>query len=300
MKARRFAWVTLAACLLPAAVGLAQQGDYRKEYQALLLQRSKDQIAPALEALEKMLPTYPDPTHQREMLLLKADLLNRSKKYAECRAECDKFICAYPLEFDACQAAQAQAVEAYRAEGKLAEALGAARILYGAAGSENAIRIAAHVVSNAFRSVDGSLGRANDFLTWQRFGPNGQDGKSGTADDVKANPLLAVAFPPTDGACDKLYADAIAAQPNTYDGQRAKGFLYLYWGKPKEGAKCFLSAFKMCPEPTVAIAAQELILVGMKAHTGSFWGLDKIFEYISYGPKGKSGTENIPDPFAGL
>ena len=155
-------------------------------------------------------------------------------------------------------------------------------------------------MSHAFRSVDGHLARANDFLTWQRFGPNGPDGKGGTADDVKVNPLLAAAFPPADAASDKLYADAIAAQPDTYDGLRAKGFLNLYWGKPKEGAKCFLAAFRMCPEQAVANAAQELVLVGMKAYTGSFWGLDRIFEYISYGPKGKSGTESIPDPFAGL
>ena len=47
-------------------------------------------------------------------------------------------------------------------------------------------------------------------------------------------------------------------------------------------------------------AAHELVLVGLKAYRASFAGLDSVFEYISYGPKGKDGKKNIPNPFQGL
>ena len=61
-----------------------------------------------------------------------------------------------------------------------------------------------------------------------------------------------------------------------------------------------LLAFKAATFAQVPAACQELVLIGMKAHTASFRGLDRIFDYINHGPKGKSGKENIPDPFAGL
>lgn len=233
--------------------------------------------------------------------LLRAKTLVEAKKPAEARAECDRIICSYPLEVDICQTAQGMAVEAYKAESKFPEALGAARILYDAAGSEQNIRAAAQTIAQAFRSADGNLVRANEFLAYQRFGPNGPDAKPGTADDIKVNQLAQVAYPPADAARDKRFGDAVAAQPATPDGWRAKGYLYVYWGgKAKEGAKAFQTAFRSCPEAAVPQAAQELVLVGMKAVTASFAGLDKVFEFISYGSKGKSGSENIPDPFAGL
>ena len=57
---------------------------------------------------------------------------------------------------------------------------------------------------------------------------------------------------------------------------------------------------KACTDAQVPQAAVELIMVGMKAHTNSFYGLDKMFDFISYGTKGKTGKENLPDPFKGL
>jgi hypothetical protein len=155
-------------------------------------------------------------------------------------------------------------------------------------------------VAQAFRSVDGNLGRANEFLAYQRFGPAGPDGKPNTPDDVKANHLAAAKYPPTNAARDKRFTAAVAAQPNTFEGYRAKGFLYAYWGRPKEAAQQFRLALRACTDAQVPQAANELVLIGMKAHRASFHGLDQIFEYISYGPKGKTGKANIPDPFQGL
>ncbi|KPK82838.1 MAG: hypothetical protein AMJ81_09080 [Phycisphaerae bacterium SM23_33] len=232
--------------------------------------------------------------------LRQADLLAAMKKMPETRAECERIICAYPLEPPVCQAAQRKVVDAYRAESKFAETLGAARTLYDAAGSEQDIRAAAQVVAQAFRSMDGNLGRANEFLAYQRFGPDGADGKPGTADDVKVNHLAGVKYAASSPAREKLFAAAVAAQPKTFEGYRAMAFLYVYWGKPKEAAQHFHLALRACTDAEVPQAASELVLIGMKAYRASFHGLDQVFEYISYGPKGKSGKENIPDPFQGL
>ena len=228
------------------------------------------------------------------------DLLLEQKRPAEARAEYQRIICSYPLEQGACQNAQAKIVEAYRAESQWADALGAARILYDAAGDESSIRNAAQVVAQAFLAADGSLGRANDFLAYQRFGPDGPDGKPKTEDDIAANRLAEVKYPTPSAAANQQFQAAVKAQPDGYEGYRAKGFLYVYWGKPKEGAGQFRLAFKAATLNQVPAASQELVLVGMKAFTASFRGLDRIFEYLSYGPKGKSGKENLPDPFAGL
>ena len=240
------------------------------------------------------------PKQAAEALRRIAAALWEMKKVPEARAEYQRLICACPLDQAACQAAQSRIVESYRAESKWAEALGAARILYDAAGSEQGIRDAAQAVAQAFLAADGNLSRANEFLAYQSFGPDGPDGKPNTPDDIAANRLAEVKYPPFSAEASKQFEAAVKAQPETYDGYRTKAFLYIYWGKPKEGAGQFLLAFKAASLAQVPAAAQDLILIGMKASTASFRGLDRIFEYLSYGPKGKSGKENIPDPFAGL
>jgi tetratricopeptide (TPR) repeat protein len=220
------------------------------------------------------------------------------KMNPQARAEAERVICTYPLEMDTCQAAQAVVVESYKAEGKLKEALGAARVLYDGAGSEKTVSAGAHVVAQMLRAVDGNLGRANDFLGFQRFGPAGPDGKPGTEDDIKANVLATIEYQgPTDPA---KFAAAVAAQPNTVEGYRAKAFLLIYSAKPKEATQQFLAAFRLAPDTAIPGIVQEMVLVGVKAMQASYANLDQVFEFISYGPKGKNGQQNLPNPFAGM
>jgi len=229
-----------------------------------------------------------------------ADLLVMMKKFPQARAACERIICTWPVELPTCQAAQTRIIAAWRAEKKLNETLGAARIFYNAAGGEADIRAAAQAVAVAMRDVDGNVVRANAFLSFQRHGPAGPDKRPGTPDDVRPNHLAAVRYPPPEPGRDQRFTRALAAQPKTPDGHRARAYLYTHWGKTKEAAKSFRLAFQASPEPQVPQAVQELVMVGMKAHTASFHGLGRIFEFISYGPKGKSGKEKLPNPFAGL
>jgi hypothetical protein len=259
------------------------------------------QYEAALKTLGSLAEGVPgDKELQAAVALRTGDVQRLLKKLDAAVAEYERVIYSYPREQNACQDAQSRIVETYRAEGNWAEALGAARILYDAAASEEGIRKAAQTVAQAFLAADGNLGRANEFLSYQRFGPDGPDGKPKTEDDIAVNHLAQVKYPARSALANERFQAAVDAQPRNYEGYRAKGLLYIYWGKPKEGAAQFRLAFKAANFTQLPAASQELVLVGMKACTASFRGLDRIFEYILYGPKGKSGKENIPDPFAGL
>lgn len=262
--------------------------------------RGAKKLPEALAALKRGEKAMLEVRQQTPLALAQLDVLMEMKNYAGLRVEADRVICQYPLELEFCQAAQTKVVDAYRAESKFAECLGSARTLYDAAGSERNIRAAAHVVARAFRSADGNLARANVFLAYQRFGPAGKDAKPGTADDLRVNYLAAVRYPPSSPARTKRFTAAVAAQPKTFVGYRTKAYLYMYWGRPKEATQQFRLAFQISADASVPQAAHELVLVGMKAYRASFAGLDRVFEYISYGPKGKDGKQNIPDPFRGL
>jgi tetratricopeptide (TPR) repeat protein len=272
-------------------------GFYRKAVDCLLRAEKPAEAAAVATKAEASLESA---AHKASFGIRQADLLMGSKDFAKARAAYQRVICAYPLEQGSCQHAQGKVAEAYRAESKWHESLGAARILYDAAGTEQAIRTAAQVVAQAFLAADANLVRANEFLAFQRFGPHGPDGRPDTADDIAANHLANVQYPALDAATNERFQAAIGARPRNYEGYRAKAYLYVYWGKPKEAATHFRLAFKAADLAQVPAAAQELVLVGMKAHTASFRGLDRVFEYINHGPKGKSGEENIPDPFEGL
>jgi tetratricopeptide (TPR) repeat protein len=275
----------------------ALAGLFAKAVDCLLrAEKPADAIATATKAEAAM----ESDSQKASFALRRAEVLLATKKFPEARAAAQHVLCAYPLEQGACQSAQAAVVESYRAESQWDAALGAARILYDAAADEASIRRAAQVVAQAFLAADANLVRANEFLAYQRFGPDGPDGKPRNEDDIATNHLAQVKYPSPSAEANAQFQKAIDAWPANYEGYRAKAYLYLYWGKPKEGAAHFRLAFKAADLAQVPAAAQELVLVGMKAYTASFRGLDRVFEYINHGPKGKSGKESIPDPFAGL
>jgi tetratricopeptide (TPR) repeat protein len=339
MNARQLISIALLVLTALAAAGAAEKSsEYRKELQQAQAHQQAKRYEEALRACQALLDQFKDPAQVREVTWLrietlivagqyeeagkaldalakagaedpklqsavalrKADVLRMLGRFDEARAVCYRAICSVPLEAASCQAAQGRVAQAYRAEQRWAEALGAARILYDAAGTEQTIREAAQVVAQTFLSADGNLGRANEFLTYQRFGRDGPDGKAGTDDDVPVNRLAEVKYPAPSAEVDKQFQAAIDAQPAGYEGRRARAYLYVYWGKPKEAAGQFYLAFKAADLAETPAAVQELVIVGMKAHTASFHGLDRIFDFVSYGPKGKSGKEDLANPFAGL
>jgi len=272
-------------------------GFYRKAVDCFV---KAEKPAEAIAAAQKAEAALQSVSQKAAFGVRAGDLLLEQEKFAEARTQYQSILCAYPLEQSSCRHAQTRIVESYRAESRWDDALGAARILYDAAADEQGIRNAAQIVAQAFLAADADLVRANAFLAYQRFGPDGPDGKRGTEDDVAVNHLASVKYPARDAATDKQFQAAIDAWPRNYEGYRARGYLYIHWGKPKEGAGQFLQAFKAAELKQVPAAVQELVLVGIKAHTASFHGLDRVFEFVNHGPKGKSGKESLRDPFDGL
>ena len=95
-------------------------------------------------------------------------------------------------------------------------------------------------IATALKAIDGHVHRANRFLLYQHHGPAGADGEPGTDDDL-TNPLSDLPsgywakHAPPDKQLDAAFQAAMAEQPDTHLGHRARGRLYLAWGKPDQG-----------------------------------------------------------------
>ncbi len=194
------------------------------------------------------------------------------------------------------------------AEGRTDDALAAAKACYGVFGfgsyvSSSQFARVVSLVADALRAKEGHLVAANDFRRYQIYGPAGPDRRPGTADDLK-NPFEGVALKP-DPERDKLFEQAIAAQPNTPDGHRVRGWLYLLWCKPKDALREFRREFALCSLESSALsrAAQDVAL-GLKALNGTPVGMEAFVQFQRYGPAGPDGRkgtkDDLEDPLAGL
>ena len=194
------------------------------------------------------------------------------------------------------------------AEGRTDEALAAAKACYGVFGfgsyvSSSQFAKVVSLVADALRAKAGHLVAANDFRRYQLYGRAGPDRRRGTADDLE-NPFDGVALKP-DPERDKLFEQAIAAQPDTPDGHRVRGWLYLLWCKPKEALREFRREFALCSLESSALsrAAQDVAL-GLKALNGTPVGMETFVQFQRYGPAGPDGRkgtkDDLEDPLAGL
>jgi len=194
------------------------------------------------------------------------------------------------------------------AEGRTDEALAAAKACYGTYGfspyvSSSQFAKVVSLVADALRAKSGHLVAGNNFRRYQLYGPAGPDRRVGTQDDLK-NPFQGVALE-ADPERDKLFERAIAAQPDTPDGHRTRGWLYLLWCKPKEALKEFKREFALCSLESDALsrAAQDVAL-GLKALNGTPVGMEAFVQFQRYGPAGPDGRkgtrDDLEDPLAGL
>ena len=193
-------------------------------------------------------------------------------------------------------------------EGRLDDAVAAAGANYAAAGfaayvSASSFGRAVDLVGEALRARDGHLVSGNAFRAYQLYGPAGPDRKAGTADDL-ANPFDALTLKP-DPEIDRLFEAAIAAQPISVAGHRARGWFCLLWSKPKKALAEFKREFALCSLETTELsrAAQDVAL-GLKALHGTPVGMEVFADFQRYGPNGPDGRAGTPDdlkdPLAGL
>ena len=233
-----------------------------------------------------------------------AQSLAAKKLCDEAIEQCRTVTACYPDQLDICFQAQ-KLIAACLLQGRDCEAaLAAARVAYGVApNSEKEITEAVNLVMRALKAKHQSLASANEFVAYQSHGPNGEDGKKSTEDDLK-NPLAEVKYtlPPE---VEALFKKTLAGLPTDFRGRRSRGYLYLYWGKSDLALKEFAQRYNDAPLQQKAVdEAIDDLVVALKAHHGHTLAGEQFMAYQKFGPKGKDGksgtADDLTNPLAGL
>jgi len=264
--------------------------------EVLALARSFDESRRLYQEL--MGETYDSETQANYLLRIGKGCLEE-KAYAEAIAVSQRLLTSYPLLTERCAEALKGIYSVYMDQQAYEKALVAAARYYGAAKSAASIKDASLCITQTLRAVDGNLVRTNEYLKFQMLGPAGEDKKLGTADDLK-NPLAA------------LFGDGIAPsaeEVKLLDGALAKfakdprscACILLYFGKPRQALSEFKKIHIACPvgdknfQQTV-----DDMLIALKGINGHVFDGPVLAEYLTYGPKGKSGQEQLTDPLKGF
>jgi len=224
-----------------------------------------------------------------------AQQLAADKRWLDAAGVCQRLVATFPQEPATCFAAQCLAAEALLEARLLDEALGAASVLYGAApNAEKEITEAVNLVMQCLKLKYRSIALANRFVAFQAHGPNGEDGRPGTGDEL-VNPLADVQWAPP-AHIDALFKKTLEGLPEDFAGRRWRGYLYLYWGKPKLALKELVWRFDHAPLQERAInEAIDDVVVGLKAHSGHTLAGEQFMDYQRYGPEGKDGKKGNDD-----
>ncbi len=160
---------------------------------------------------------------------------------------------------------------------------------------------AANEIAVAMKAIDGHVHRANQYLLYQRYGPAGEDGKPDTDDDL-TNPLKELPedywkkHAPPDPDLDAKFQAAIGEQEDTMQGHRARGYLYLAWGKPDKAMAEMKAAYRLCPlRQNDLLRAITDIAVAIKGVDGDIFRANRYLLYMKHGPKGKDGIAGNED-----
>jgi len=205
----------------------------------------------------------------------------------------------FPEAIPQCLAAHKAMISVHLKQPDYSKALLAAKIYFLAAADSRTLQDSVNSVVQAFKAADNNLLRSNEFLRFQKYGPDGMDGKPKTDDDIK-NPLDDVGFP-SEPEIEKSFEETIRKQKKNLQGRRAAAFLYLFWGKPKKALILFNRNYRNCPIDKRGLPrAANDVVVGLKALHGHTLFSKNFYLYQRYGPKGKDeipGTEDdLTDP----
>ncbi len=187
-------------------------------------------------------------------------------------------------------------------QSKTDEALQEARALYFLSSTASFPK-AIDVVSQAFKGTDSNLGRANQFLRFQKYGVAGEDGKIGTSDDLRD--LLAEIPPMQDSVRFQYVTNRIAATPVDMAGYRRRAEMYLYIDRPVDAFMAFTKSLDVCPMTTNELqSATDLLTTLIVRRTKDVTLAEKYVEYVMFGTFGKdsrAGTsDDLTNPVPGI
>jgi tetratricopeptide (TPR) repeat protein len=223
----------------------------------------------------------------------------------------DEALAAYEQAFtdspgvsDGWHEAQKSIVGLLRKSGRLDEALKAARICYDASPNASSIAQSCSLIAGILKDIDKNTTRANAFLAFQEFGPNGKDGIAGNADDL-TNPLASVGYP-SYPAREKAFAKARESMGDDAAASRLRALTFLYSAHPDEALKHMAEYFRRSHLEAYPMQAvvNDMMALGVKPLRGHATGLKPFYEFIRFGPAGPDGQANtaddLKDPFAAL
>lgn len=261
---------------------------------------NKEDVAKWIAAGQEQLARTRDGASRFQMNCARA--YAEKQQWQEAAAECQRLIASFPQSLQDCSDAQKLLVDCLIRLDRGDEAAGAAKVLYGAAGnSQQAITDAVKLAMAALKAKHRAIGPANAFAAFQKFGPDGPDGKKGTQDDV-VNPFADIRWTPPPEV-EAQFNKTLQGLPKDLSGLRARGYLYLYWGKPVAAIAEFARRYEQAPiGQQAADEAVDDLLVALKAHHGHTLAGEPFLDYLKYGPKGKDGkagtNDDLVDPVA--
>lgn len=193
--------------------------------------------------------------------------------------------------------AQGKIVELLTTAGDFKVALQEAHILFNAS-RPSTITQDTQRIADLLTKLDKGRDRADRFLAFQHYGPDGPDGKPGTDDDL-VNPLGEIGY-----TADRDRKSAFAAAFNRLGDDAAamhhRGVMCVYAGEPKAALYYFMDAFRRSHSDRFQDCAISLVVNGLRGVRGHSVGLNDAVRFILYGPKGENGKGDgdMPDPFA--
>lgn len=178
-------------------------------------------------------------------------------------------------------------------QGKTEEALQEARVLYYLS-SDKGFPLAIDTVAQAFKAADSGLGRANQFLKFQKCGMAGEDGKTGTADDGQ-DPLSDIPVLRDDTRI-RTMMDNMVALPLDSVGYRRRAEMYLFVDQPVDAFQAFQKSLELCSMTTNELQSATDALTGLLIRRTKDVSLaEQLVAYIMFGSFGKDGRAHTSD-----
>jgi hypothetical protein len=174
-------------------------------------------------------------------------------------------------------------------QGKGDEALAEAKRLYMMSHLKEIDKAMAAVLK-ALACAEGGVGeRASIFMDYQRFGPAGPDGKSGTEDDLK-DPLRKVTQGPLK---EHAHLETFVKALDAIDS-RTRGYVLLVKGDAEGALSEMRSAYAVAGGGELSEAVCD-VAAAIKAVDGHPLRANRYIEFQKFGPVGKDGRPGTPD-----
>lgn len=165
--------------------------------------------------------------------------------------------------------------------------------------SDKSVPAAVELIALTYKTHDSNLGRANAFLKFQKYGPSGEDGKTGTEDDLtdlmKSVPIM------SDERRARLFQVKMNALSTDWTGWKQRGDMLSYMGKIAEAVTAYKKSFELCPMNEKDLQSAADVLVGCVMRIAKDKAIaEALIQFLMFGPAGKDaqvGTaDDLKDP----